>query len=435
MDEIVIKTALEAGGFSALAAAYSDDPERQHTARRLFLRVPMGGMGLYSCSANARAAFLGSAALTCETVRELGIDVTKAGDAAVAQLPYVREHKAVLEWVQQRIPNCDEVKNWTLNSIFGSSRPRLQHYISTELAKADLAEILQSFPDTEEGRRRSAEFQECGQPKAGAWVQARASDTHCVLNNGEFWIGFALRLGLAHRLYPEVSPHAVCKACKQPVGPSIPSHCFGGCSKPARRGRNLRHTALKNVIATVERLAVPGTNIIMEPFVAAATGAVPTASKYAKSRADVFARPPGSLGYIVDATIVDATLGPAPATNTSYEAGKATEQAFTDKVTQYTSTRFSGLDPRRFRAAAFELRGAPSKTTLAYLKEIKHREISHNKSTPKSVVACRLYQRVSVAIIRAIAYNVMEYRCWRVPVAVPVAAPVPVAVPAAGAAV
>jgi hypothetical protein len=46
---------------------------------------------------------------------------------------------------------------------------------------------------------------------------------------------------------------------------------------------------------------------------------------------------------------------------------------------------------------------------------------------------CRLYQRVSVAIIRAIAYNVMEYRCWRVPVAVPVAAPA--AVPAAGAAV
>ena len=102
-------------------------------------------------------------------------------------------------------------------------------------------------------------------------------------------------------------------------------------------------------------------------------------------------------------------------------------------MTQYTSTRFSGLDPRRFRAAAFELRGAPSKSTLTYLKEIKHREISHNKSTPKSVVACRLYQRVSVAIIRAIAYNVMEYRCWRVPVAVPVAAPV--AVPAAGAAV
>ena len=119
--------------------------------------------------------------------------------------------------------------------------------------------------------------------------------------------------------------------------------------------------------------------------------------------------------------------------NTSYEAGKATETAFTAKVTQYTSTRFSGLDPRRFRAAAFELRGAPSKSTLVYLKEIKHREISHNKSTPRSVIACRLYQRVSVAIIRAIAYNVMEYRCWRVPVAVPVAAPA--AVPAAGAAV
>ena len=53
---------------------------------------------------------------------------------------------------------------------------------------------------------------------------------------------------------------------------------------------------------------------------------------------------PGGLSYIVDTTIVDATLGPAPATNTSYEAGKTNEQAFADKVQQYASTRFN-LDP------------------------------------------------------------------------------------------
>ena len=159
----------------------------------------------------------------------------------------------------------------------------------------------------------------------------------------------------------------------------------------------------------------------MEPFVTATTGAVPTDAKFAKSRADVFVRPPGSLGYIVDATIVDATLGLEPAPNTSYEAGKATEQAFDEKVTQYTSERFI-LDKQRFRAAAFDFRGAPSKSTLVYMKEIKHREIKANPKTPRSVIACRLYQRISVAIQRAIAYNVMEYRLWRVPVAVPVAA-------------
>ena len=428
VDEIVARTALLAGGLTTVAAAPPADPERQRTVQRLFLRCQLGGMGLFSCATNARAAFLGSAALTCETVRDLGIDAIKPD---VAQLPYVRELKSAIEWLQQRLPDSAEIKNWTLNSIVGARRQHLQHFISAELAKADLADILASFPDTEEGRRGRAVFQECGQPKAGAWVQARASDPHCVLNNGEFWIGFAMRLGLDHKLYPEVSPHAVCKACKKPIGHSIPGHCFGECSMPARRGRNLRHTALKNSIATVERNAVPGTNIIMEPFVAAATGAVPTESRFAKSRADVFSRPPGSLGYIVDATIVDATLGPAPATNTSYEAGKATEQAFAEKVTQYTSTRFN-LDVGRFRAAAFELRGAPSKSTLNYLKEIKNRESNCNKSTPRSVIACRLYQRVSVAILRAIAYNVMEYRCWKVPVAVPVVPPA--AVPAAGAA-
>ena len=78
------------------------------------------------------------------------------------------------------------------------------------------------------------------------------------------------------------------------------------------------------------------------------------------------------------------------------------------------------LDPRSFRAAAFDIRGAPSKSTLAYLKEIKNRESKFNPKTPRSVIACRLYQRVSVAIQRAIAYNIMEFRLWRVPVAVPV---------------
>ena len=71
----------------------------------------------------------------------------------------------------------------------------------------------------------------------------------------------------------------------------------------------------------------------------------------------------------------------------------------------------------------------------ARLKDIKHRESNHNKSTPlaKSIVTYCLYQRVSVAIIRAIAYNVMEYRCWRpgVPVPLALAVAAPVAVPAA----
>lgn len=71
-----------------------------------------------------------------------------------------------------------------------------------------LADFLATFPDTD-GRKCRAVFQERGQLKAGAWVQACASNPNCAVNNSEFWIGFALRLGLAHRLYPEVSPNAI----------------------------------------------------------------------------------------------------------------------------------------------------------------------------------------------------------------------------------
>ena len=89
------------------------------------------------------------------------------------------------------------------------------------------------------------------------------------------------------------------------------------------------------------------------------------------------------------------------------------------------------------------IRGAPSKSTLVYLlgtsqghqaQGVQSQQVDPTVKVDRRVQPL-LYQRVSVAIIRAtgIAYNVTEYRCWRVPVAVAVAAPV--AVPAAGAAV
>jgi len=86
---------------------------------RLFLRISQGGMGLYECARNARAAFLGSAALTCETVRGLGIN---AAMPEAEHLPYVVEHKRAIEWLQQRLPDCAEIRNWTLASILEAPR-------------------------------------------------------------------------------------------------------------------------------------------------------------------------------------------------------------------------------------------------------------------------------------------------------------------------
>ena len=65
-----------------------------------------------------------------------------------------------------------------------------------------------------------------------------------------------------------------------------------------------------------------------------------------------------------------------------------------------------------------DIRGAPSESTLKYLMEIAKRHESYHPGSHYSVIASRIYQCVSVAVQRAIAYNVMEYRLWRVPVAV-----------------
>ena len=66
----------------------------------------------------------------------------------------------------------------------------------------------------------------------------------------------------------------------------------------------------------------------------------------------------GGANYLVDVTIIDATLGQLPNT---YNPGKSTDTAFNDKVTQYAD-RFPRLDTMDdLCIAAFEKRGAPAK--------------------------------------------------------------------------
>ena len=125
--------------------------------------MPLASILVLNTTTPKNASFLGSAALTCDTVRDLGIDPLGA-----EQSQYVTELREALARVQARLPRCDEIKNWTLASLLSKSAPRLQHYISAELAKAEKADILASFPDTTKGRQAQAEFAECGASKAGA---------------------------------------------------------------------------------------------------------------------------------------------------------------------------------------------------------------------------------------------------------------------------
>ena len=120
---------------------------------------------------------------------------------------------------------------------------------------------------------------------------------------------------------------------------------------------------------------------------------------------------------MVEVTIVDAAL--TLKANSKYTVGKGTEAAYNRKLDQY-SNRFPGLDVEtQLRILAVDLRGGLSEYANVYLQEICKREHRSKPLIPYSVVASRLYQRVSVAIQRAVAYNVMEFRYWRVPATVP----------------
>jgi hypothetical protein len=192
-------------------------------------------------------------------------------------------------------------------------------------------------------------------------------------------------------------------------------------------------------LATIERTAVPGTNIVPEANIQSYFGGpdcMPTDPKakkdYSGSRCDIAVRTPGGDNYVVDVTIVDATRNPAPAPTTNYIAGKGIEKAHADKVKQYVK-RFPQIDVKtQFRPAAADMRGGISMDTKVYLQGIARREVACNPAIPYSVAASRVFQRFSVSIQRAVAYNAMEYRVWRVPVAVPQALPPPNPQPAAG---
>ena len=253
----------------------------------------------------------------------------------------------------------------------------------------------------------------CGRPKAGAWITANPRDFYCKMPNGEWHIAIAGRLGI--NPYPEVHPTTVCKCCNEAVGPSVIGH-QAHCSAAGRRARCLRHTGLKCTVAKVEQCAEIGARIIIEPFVQAYFGGPdhmpPSEPKFASSRADIGVHTYSGANYLVDVTIIDATIGQLPNT---FIPGKETDKAFDDKVTQYTG-RFKHLNPNtQLRIAAFDVRGGPSTATLGYMKSIIARESKSKPLTPKSVIAARVYSRISVAIQRAIAYSALEYKAWRLP--------------------
>ena len=397
-----------------LASADPRSPSFVAAGQRLFLPVILGGMGLFSCVRNMDAALLGSALLTCDLVRELRGDASPAPTVA-DDIPYVLEHRAALERVRASVPGSVELQQWTYQSLFEKGVPDRQQFIAEELANVACADILRSFDvSTTEGTARYKAFVECGALKAGSWVTAGALDYHSRLTNGEWFLSAAARQGI--NPYPEVSPHAICRSCNHPIGPDVVDHA-NHCDSCRRRAQALRHTVVKTSTIIIERKSEHGTYVTPEPFVQAIFGGPdcmpPSSPAFIRSRADLYVRTPGGASYIVDVTIIDATRDPSPAA--TYVMGAATELAQHEKMVQY-KTRFPRLDvPSQLRVAAFDVRGGISTGTYAYFQEIIARESASKPSTPKSVIANRVYSRFSVSVQRSIANNIMEFRYGQVP--------------------
>jgi hypothetical protein len=72
----------------------------------------------------------------------------------------------------------------------------------------------------------------------------------------------------------------------------------------------------------------------------------------------------------------------------NYKAGAETENAFDQKVDQYTKTRFKQLTTAQLRVLAADYRGGLSSCSIGYGQEIIERELC-KPQIPKSVLASR----------------------------------------------
>jgi hypothetical protein len=359
------------------------------------------------------AAYIASFAATAKTVKSLVHKDTHFSP----HLPIVQELDQALQRVQAtcgstyKKTNKDEVDVMEMKAqdilAEGFENPKgLQSTISSMLARAEQSRIADRL--RAEGRDADLRsFLSCGGTKAGNWLVSNDRYTSTRMDDSQFTIAYALRLGVEP--FADIKPDHKCRLCGKAIGSSA---THGALCKRGATGTdtcNERHYALNAEIARVLRFLEPSTRVRFEPSIVRHFHKQPFDwKKDARRRGDLQVRTEKE-NYIVDTSIgLAAAASAPPASNT--KAGGVAELLEKKKVAWYTG-KFKGFGKHHLVAFCGEAEGHLGKVAVSFTKQrIDWWYDSSDQTVPKSVVVSQVWARLSVALQRANGDGVLNWR-------------------------
>ena len=254
---------------------------------------------------------------------------------------------------------------------------------------------------------RAARFVDRWQPGASAWLHACRKDARQHLKNAHFRVAVGGLLGVNN--FPELDANTPCPCCLELVGANMERHMLR-CKATYTGGQNKRHNAVQQEL--LHWLRAAAANVVCTPGVTSLTGAQPAAPEHAGRMLDL-----GVLGLddgptiALDLCVSDCGTGSPPA---KYKAGAKSEAKGKDKRRKYIQ-RFPTINPVELCCPSYGRTGSKNREAIVLQKRIINALAAADKSVPRSLVAARVSQAISVAIQRVVAFNILEFRYTTLP--------------------
>ena len=406
VDRIAVSAALSTAGLGHV------DPRTPRVATRACLPTSCGGAGLGSEHTTRDAAYIGSFSATAKVVSTLVGPETKF----LPSLPLVQELDRALKRVRAKCRDIVKKNNaaemavlaLTVDSILDPAVQQPEHLqatISTMLYRATRNEIVRELQAADRGAELRS-FLSCGGIKAGNWVATDAKHPNTRMDDAQFTIAYALRLGVEP--FADIKPGHKCGACGKEIGLSTSHGALCTRGGLGTTTRNERHYALNAQVSRSLKRLDPSTRVRFEPWLVQHFHKQPHNWKQdSKRRADLHIRT-DTENYIIDTSLGLAAAASAPAAANT-KAGVVARKLAEDKVVYYTST-FKNLKRHEIIPFCAEGEGALDIFAFKFLQRRIEDGWVLNASLPRSVLAAEIYAAISVSIQRSGADGVLNWR-------------------------
>ena len=280
----------------------------------------------------------------------------------------------------------------------------LQATISSMLHRAERQRILGELKVA--GQEESRSFISCGGRKAGNWAVSSTKGRGTNMDNMQFTIAFALRLGVEP--FADIKPGHKCGLCGKAIGTSAIHGALCTREATGTGTRNERHYAYNTEVARILKWLDPTTRVKFEPeIVRHFHKQSKDWKKDARRRGDLWVRT-SSESYIIDTSIGLAAAASAP-TAANTKAGVVARKLAKDKTLQYVSA-YKNFKEHEIVPISAEAEGTMDVFTLTFLKRRINDACDNNPALVRSTVAAEVYERMSCALQRANADGVINWR-------------------------